>query len=156
MYSCLLPFLHLNDVLDHIFDLYLSQSDVPQIWENLPPHSLDLVERHLCRSRPRRVLCHSLNHQVQGKEGEWQIVWMMTAQLQNPFQERWSVGNQGQGRETRGLDTFPGQVCANNQPEIGVRWFHPMFQDNSDHLANLLSDDRCTLFPHLRLVVRQY
>ena len=30
-----------------------------------------------------------------------------------------------------------------------------MFQDNSDHLANLLSDDRCTFFPHLRLVAGQ-
>ena len=70
LYSCLLLFLHCNAALDHIFDLYLSQSDVPQVGENLPSHSLDLVERHLCRSRPRRVLCHSLNHQVQGKKGE--------------------------------------------------------------------------------------
>ena len=43
-----------------------------------------------------------------------------------------------------------------NQPEICWILFHPMFQDNSDHLANLLSDDCCALFPHLRLVAGHY
>ena len=50
------------------------------------------------------------------------------------------------------LDRF----VSKNQPEICWILFHPMFQDNSDHLANLLSDVCCALFPHLRLVVGQY
>ena len=49
------------------------------------------------------------------------------------------------------LDRF----VSKNQPEICWILFHPMFQDNSDHLANLLSDDCCALFPHLRLVLGQ-
>ena len=52
---------------------------------------------------------------------------------------------------TLSLDRF----VLKNQPEICWILFHPMFQDNSDHLAHLLSDDCCALFPHLRLVVGQ-
>ena len=69
--STLIPRFVKEDPCDKLF-LYGSYlcHYVPQVGENLPSHSLDLVERHLCRSRPRRVLCHSLNHQVQGKKGE--------------------------------------------------------------------------------------
>ena len=79
----------------------------------------------------------------------------MTAQLQNLSKSVEALATKGRDEKlevwTLTLDRFVQIISL----RFAGYYFTQMFQDNSDHLAHLLSDDRCTFFPHLRLVVEQ-